>query len=1013
MRPSLLRWSTVLLSLIAHSNAAGVSSSGGAGHALLFHDHGVVLRNFKDFPSTEMTFEAWVSTSDYCHASTLMSYALDSHSSDEHQQVSDFNHFVIFDLRNILACHDFEYIDLWPDPEKQSCNSAFNRTDTASVVERDPIWHHLAVTWTQRDNGMTKIYLDGLIMAETPSKRTSPLRSGGALMLGGEQDCYGGCTDAGQGYYGLLDEVRIWNRARSQEEILTTMRVTSLKNEPNLVAYWQFNDPDEHPGVVQAHLVAKDSSGHGNDLPLINPPTRIDDKIEQGGKHFDTSALSFQNNYALATEITNMPTRDLTVEFWGRTPKYENNNGSVHQEFLSFATHLPGEHNDFDDSIFVDDAILIEKYMEEFGKTRHLYNLPRDFKTLGSVSVHINANRQGNGNRFDHWLDYALDWTDNNWHHLAVTWRWDDGETQLYFDGNPQTPFWRSDGGMLDNQDPGKGGVEKKIGGHTSREGAGALVLGQQQECYGGCFSPEWALDGDMANVRIWDRVLSQDDIKGGMFSINPSNTNGLQHNFHFSSANVKDNKAKDTQGNAMLDLWADAPRWEYSTAPLADANGRPLDAPQAGAGGSAMYLSDQQVLMLSNFKNFPTKAITVEFWMWSVDACRQGTPFSYATGGYNDNDNTFLLFNYQNWGVSVLEDEGTYDDHRSGIASTDGQWHHIAVTWSSSDGQVNLYDNGRKVWTVTRSKGKEIPSGGTLVIGREQDCQGGCFDSMVGGKGKVDPVSGREYGPQDFFGVIDEMRIWKTVRTPKQIEQSMAVALHRTGTSGGHFNDPSIKLNDPDLVAYWNFDEGQGYQVKDQTSNGHHLHAANMPQWQVVRWLSVCGDGVIEGVEECDDGNTKSGDGCSAFCQVEDNFECDRENPSHCWHSQGARHTHAEIPQDATKGGGTSSSSSGSGTSAGRITGIVVGTAVGILAAGIAVLAWVKRDVIFDAFPMLDDALESLRSRLRGDGGGSGPRFAGLDTLDPEENLELAPDFVSANRGRYETLPGGRQNGL
>ena len=36
-----------------------------------------------------------------------------------------------------------------------------------------------------------------------------------------------------------------------------------------------------HPGVVQAHLVAKDSSGHGNDLPLINPPTRIDDTIEQ------------------------------------------------------------------------------------------------------------------------------------------------------------------------------------------------------------------------------------------------------------------------------------------------------------------------------------------------------------------------------------------------------------------------------------------------------------------------------------------------------------------------------------------------------------------------------------------------------------------------------------------------------------------------------------------------------------------------------------------------------------
>lgn len=59
-------------------------------------------------------------------------------------------------------------------------------------------------------------------------------------------------------------------------------------------------------------------------------------------ERFDTSALSFQNNYALATEISNMPTKDLTVEFWARTPKYENNNGSSHQEFLSFATHLPG-----------------------------------------------------------------------------------------------------------------------------------------------------------------------------------------------------------------------------------------------------------------------------------------------------------------------------------------------------------------------------------------------------------------------------------------------------------------------------------------------------------------------------------------------------------------------------------------------------------------------------------------------------------------------------------------------
>ena len=47
-----------------------------------------------------------------------------------------------------------------------------------------------------------------------------------------------------------------------------------------------------------------------------------------------------------------------------------------------------------------------------------------------------------------------------------------------------------------------------------------------------------------------------------------------------------------------------------------------------------------------------------------------------------------------------------------------------------------------------------------------------------------------------------------------------------------------------------------------------------------------VCGNGVIEGGEQCDDNNTVTGDGCSnVTCLVEDHFEC-RHNvtsPSVC----------------------------------------------------------------------------------------------------------------------------------
>ena len=56
----------------------------------------------------------WVSTSDLCHRSAVFSYALNSTATDQSRWVSDFNHFVLFDTQSLIACHDFEYIDLMP-----------------------------------------------------------------------------------------------------------------------------------------------------------------------------------------------------------------------------------------------------------------------------------------------------------------------------------------------------------------------------------------------------------------------------------------------------------------------------------------------------------------------------------------------------------------------------------------------------------------------------------------------------------------------------------------------------------------------------------------------------------------------------------------------------------------------------------------------------------------------------------------------------------------------------------
>ena len=44
----------------------------------------------------------------------------------------------------------------------------------------------------------------------------------------------------------------------------------------------------------------------------------------------------------------------------------------------------------------------------------------------------------------------------------------------------------------------------------------------------------------------------------------------------------------------------------------------------------------------------------------------------------------------------------------------------------------------------------------------------------------------------------------------------------------------------------------------------------------------TVCGNGIVEGGEDCDDGNTSSGDGCSLTCTIESGYFCSG-SPSVC----------------------------------------------------------------------------------------------------------------------------------
>jgi len=63
-----------------------------------------------------------------------------------------------------------------------------------------------------------------------------------------------------------------------------------------------------------------------------------------------------------------------------------------------------------------------------------------------------------------------------------------------------------------------------------------------------------------------------------------------------------------------------------------------------------------------------------------------------------------------------------------------------------------------------------------------------------------------------------------------------------------------------------------------------------------------VCGDGYATGLEDCDDGNTQSGDGCSSACQSEVGSFCvpgtGRLSASVCMRGSMSMHEAFEVPE-------------------------------------------------------------------------------------------------------------------
>ncbi|MFP4663565.1 MAG: LamG-like jellyroll fold domain-containing protein [Bacteroidales bacterium] len=253
-----------------------------SGHALDFdgNDDYVAIENlyYDNTNYTEATVEAWIKTSD-----------------SGNQIIASFDRSEYWRLEvNGQAGNGEIGWDVATDSGIEDLASN-TRID-------DGQWHHVAGVF---DNGDLRIYIDGIL--DATATRGSVMGTGttryGFISTGSEASSYNG-SHSGSAFNGQIDELRIWNIAKTETEIRASMCGGLTGTESGLIAYYQMEDGGAKSSVLS------DITGNGYHGNLINMDPAND---------WPVSNLSANNN-GVASEQDDITSLEVIYSINGQPP---------------------------------------------------------------------------------------------------------------------------------------------------------------------------------------------------------------------------------------------------------------------------------------------------------------------------------------------------------------------------------------------------------------------------------------------------------------------------------------------------------------------------------------------------------------------------------------------------------------------------------------------------------------------------------------------------------------------
>jgi len=165
---------------------------------------------------------------------------------------------VIVDKRNGAAGYQLAYNATTNNLSVTVEDAGANGTTTAgSVTLSTTDWTHVAGVYNTATGALT-LYVDGVQLVSGATNTGLALTNAENLLIGA------GAPGA-DFFNGNIDEVRIWNSARTADEIRENMHLTLQGSETNIVSYWQFNgdsndDIGSNNGTLQGNANVTNNS---------------------------------------------------------------------------------------------------------------------------------------------------------------------------------------------------------------------------------------------------------------------------------------------------------------------------------------------------------------------------------------------------------------------------------------------------------------------------------------------------------------------------------------------------------------------------------------------------------------------------------------------------------------------------------------------------------------------------------------------------------------------------------